>query len=182
VTASSDRSSGRLRRAGVALAEALAFPLTTWRRTLVAGVVAAVTFVALVLSTFPGMAMQMLGADPAYLDEAVALLAGNVFETAGALGVASVFLYAVLTGVVAVDAATQVRVAGVRGASGVGGLVPGLLASGCASCGAGVLGLLGFSGALALLPFQGNLLRAAGIAVLLIVLARIGDPRRCSID
>ncbi|MFC6730566.1 hypothetical protein ACFQDG_18090, partial [Natronoarchaeum mannanilyticum] len=54
--------------------------------------------------------------------------------------------------------------------------------AGCASCGAGVLGALGFVGAMAALPFDGNLLRVGGIALLLFFLGRAGDPQTCSID
>jgi len=46
---------------------------------------------------------------------------------------------------------------------------------------AGVLGALGFVGAMAALPFDGNLLRVGGIALLLFFLGRAGDPRTCSI-
>lgn len=56
------------------------------------------------------------------------------------------------------------------------------LVAGCASCGAGVLGALGFVGAMAALPFDGNLLRVGGIGLLLLFLGRAGDPRTCSVD
>jgi len=172
---------GRLRGAGRDLARALAYPLTAWRRSLAAAAVAAGTFVLLVLSTFPGMTAEMLAADVAYLDDAVLLLVGNLHETTGPTGVALVFAYAVLTGVATVDVVAQVRLAGVRSAARLSGVAPGLLAAGCASCGAGVLGLLGFAGALAALPLGGTLLRIGGIALLVVALASTGDPRRCAV-
>jgi hypothetical protein len=44
-----------------------------------------------------------------------------------------------------------------------------------------VLGLLGFAGAVAALPFHGNLLRVGGLLLLVGYLARAGDPRRCAV-
>lgn len=172
----------RLHRVGEDFLVALTFPLTSVRRTLAAAFVATVTFVVLVLSTFPGMTVQLLRADPAYADDALALLAGNLYATTGATGVALVFAYAVLTGVVVTDVLVRVRAVGLGSASSLGGVAPGLLASGCASCGAGVLGLLGFAGVLAALPFHGTLLRVGGLALLVVALVRTGDPRTCTVS
>lgn len=69
-----------------------------------------------------------------------------------------------------------------RGTSTIVGVLPGVVAAGCASCGAGVLGALGFVGTMAALPYDGNLLRVGGIVLLLFFLGRAGDPRTCSID
>jgi hypothetical protein len=87
-----------------------------------------------------------------------------------------------LTGVAVTNAVTLFRRARRRGASTALGVLPGFLAAGCASCGAGVLGALGFVGAMAALPFEGNLLRLGGIVLLVFFLGRTGDPRTCSID
>jgi len=163
------------------LLAALAYPLTSGWRTLMAGLVAVATYCLLILSTFPTYSMQLLGADLAYLDEAVVALTANTYRTTGALGLSLVVAYAVTTGVALTAAFGRVRVAGLSGTRGLSSVVPGLLASGCASCGAGVLGLLGFAGALATLPFQGNLLRLAGLALLVAYLSRLGDPRTCAV-
>ncbi|NHN49282.1 hypothetical protein G9464_17045 [Halostella sp. JP-L12] len=90
--------------------------------------------------------------------------------------------YVVLTGIAVSNALALVQRARRRSASTIVGVLPGLLAAGCASCGAGVLGALGFVGAMAALPFDGNLLRLGGIALLLFFLGRAGDPRTCSLD
>jgi len=163
------------------LLAAFAYPLSTGRRTFAAGLVAVGTYCLLTLSTFPTYSMQLLGADIGYLDEAVVALTGNMYRTTGALGLSLVVAYAVTTGVALTAAFGRARVAGRTGARGLSSVVPGLLASGCASCGAGVLGLLGFAGALATLPFQGNLLRLAGLCLLLVYLSRLGDPRQCAV-
>ena len=161
---------------------ALAYPLTSTARTLAFAGSAAVTYVVLVLSSFPAYSLQMLTADPRYLDEAVVALTANTYATVGAVGLTLVVAYAVLTGVAVTNAVGQVNRRGLAGTSGLSGVVPGLVASGCASCGAGLLGLLGFAGALTTLPFHGNLLRAGGLVLLGWYLARAGDPRYCTVS
>jgi hypothetical protein len=160
---------------------AVGYPLTTTPRTLLAAGIAVVTYVLLVLSSFPAYSMQMLGAGIGYLDDAVLALTANTHATIGTLGLGLVVAYAVATGIALTTALGRVRHAGRGGAQGVSSVLPGLLASGCASCGAGVLGLLGFAGALATLPFHGNLLRLGGLLLLAGYLARVGDPRRCRV-
>lgn len=164
------------------LREAVAYPLTSDSRLAVAGVVAATTYVVLVLSTFPQFSLQLLSRNPADIGYAVAALTREVYLGSGWLGLALVSLYAILTGVAVTNSVALVRRARHGGASTVVGVLPGMLAAGCASCGAGVLGALGFVGAIALLPFDGNLLRAGGILLLLFFLARAGDPRTCTIQ
>jgi hypothetical protein len=164
------------------LLRAVGYPLTTTRRTLLAAAVAAVTYVLLVLSTFPTYSAQMLGAGVEYLDDALLALTANTYATIGTVGLSLVVAYAVATGIAVTTAVGQVRNAGGSGASGLSSVLPGLLASGCASCGAGVLGLLGLAGAMAALPFQGNLLRLGGLVLLGVYLARVGDPRRCAVS
>jgi len=174
LTASIERFGGRLRAA-------LAYPVETPRRAFAAGGVAVVTYVLLILSTFPEMSMQMLGAGLHWFDETLLLLTENTYATNGATGLGMIVVYAALTGVAVVNTAGQVRTAGVSSASDLIGVLPGLVASGCASCGAGLLGFLGFAGAMAALPFHGDLLRVGGLVLLLGFLARSGDPRQCSL-
>ena len=168
------RLSGQLR-------DALTYPFETGRRVLAVAVVAVVTYALLVLSTFPGMSIQMLGAGLHWFDDALVLLTENTYASNGATGLGMIVAYAVLTGVAVVNTAGQIRTAGVSSAGDLVGVLPGLLASGCASCGAGLLGFLGFAGAMAALPFHGDLLRVGGILLLLGFLARSGDPRQCAL-
>ena len=171
----------RSTRAGADLAAALSFPLTTNRRALGAAALSVVTYVGLILSSFPGYSAQMLGADIGYINDAVLALTANTYATIGPFGLGLIVAYAVLTGVALTNVVTQLRMQDISGVRDLLGVIPGLLASGCASCGAGVLGLLGFAGALAAMPFDGNLLRLGGIALLLFFLARSGDPRSCRV-
>jgi hypothetical protein len=127
------------------------------------------------------MSMQMLGAGLHWFDETLVLLTENVLATNGWFGLGLIATYAVLTGVAVVNTAAQVTVTGVSSLSDLVGVLPGLIASGCASCGAGLLGFLGFAGALAAMPFHGDLLRVGGLLLLLGFLVRAGDPRECRI-
>ncbi|UTF55214.1 hypothetical protein [Natronosalvus rutilus] len=163
------------------LGEALSFPLTSDGRLAVAAATTLFTYVVLVLSTFPQFSIQVLTSEPADLFFAVATLTQETYASTGWLGLGLLTLYALLTGVAVANGVALVRRARRRSASTLAGIAPGLLAAGCASCGAGILGVLGFAGAMALLPFDGNLLRLAGIGLLVFVLGRTGDPRTCSI-
>lgn len=163
------------------LLAAFGYPLATTRRALVTAVFAVLTYCLLVLSTFPAYSMQMLGADLGYVDEALLALTANTYRTVGGAGLGLIVVYAVTTGVALTTTLGLVRDAGPAGARDLWSVLPGLLASGCASCGAGVLGLLGFAGALAAMPFEGNLLRLGGIALLVGYLSRVGHPRRCEL-
>jgi len=161
---------------------ALVYPLTSNGRLLTTGVATGLTYVVLVLSAFPQFSVQVLTRDPADLAYALPALTREVYLGSGWLGISLVVAYALLTGIAVTNTVALVRHARRAGASTLAGIVPGLLAAGCASCGAGVLGALGFVGAMAALPFEGNLLRIGGIALLATVLGRAGDPRTCSID
>ena len=164
------------------LRDALVYPLTSDLRLLSTAVGTVVTYVVLVLSSFPQFSIQVLASDPADVVYAVSALTREVYLSTGAFGLALVAGYAVLTGIATTNALALVRRARRRGASTIVGVLPGVIAAGCASCGAGVLGVLGFVGAMATLPYDGNLLRVGGIVLLLYFLGRAGDPRTCSLD
>lgn len=164
------------------LRDALVYPLTSDLRLLSTAVGTAVTYVVLVLSSFPQFSVQVLGNDLGDVVYAISALTREVYLSTGAVGLVLVAGYAVLTGIATTNALALARRARRQGASTIVGVVPGVLAAGCASCGAGVLGALGFVGAMAALPYDGNLLRVGGIVLLLYFLGRAGDPRTCSLD
>lgn len=173
------RVNAAARRFGHDLGKALAYPLTSWRRLLGLTAVGIATYLLLILSTMPEFTIQMLSAGLHWFDYVVVSLTQTTYRSGGWLGLGLVVAYSALTGVALVNTVAQIRVAGVTNASDLAGVVPGLLASGCASCGAGVLGFLGFAGALAAMPFHGALLRFGGLLLLLFFLGRAGDPREC---
>ncbi|ELZ32029.1 hypothetical protein C474_07692 [Halogeometricum pallidum JCM 14848] len=160
---------------------ALGFPLTTWTRLVLCVGGAMISYVLLVLSSFPEYSVQMVSANIGYLDDAIVELTANSYATAGPVGLGLIVSYAMLTGIAITNVANRVKRVGVAESGGLSSAVPGFLAAGCASCGAGILGFLGFAGALALLPFHGNLLRVGGLLLLVGYLARVGDPRYCTV-
>ncbi len=91
-------------------------------------------------------------------------------------------IYAILTGVAITNMIAQLRMMQVGSVANVGGILPGLFAAGCASCGPGLYAIFGITGAMSVLPFQQSLLRFGGIALFLVFLGLSGDPRSCSID
>jgi hypothetical protein len=161
------------------LRDALAFPLTSDGRLVVAGAATLLTYVVVVLSTFPQFSLQVLARDLTDLPWSVAVLTRETYLTGGWTTIVLVAAYALLTGVAVANLVGHVRQARRSGVSTVAGIVPGFVAAGCATCGAGVLGVVGLTGALATLPFEGDLLRLAGILMLLFFLGRAGDPRGC---
>ncbi|MFC4541363.1 hypothetical protein ACFO5R_05425 [Halosolutus amylolyticus] len=174
---SRDSISGYLRN----LSAAVSYPFETWRGTIGLVAVTLATYVLLVLSTMPEFSLQMLGDGLHWFDYVLVSLTETIYRTDGLSSLGIIVLYAVLTGVAVVNAVAQLRLVGPTGLTDLSGVVPGLLASGCASCGAGLLGFLGFAGGLAALPYDGALLRIAGLALLLFFLGRAGHPERCAI-
>lgn len=133
------------------------------------------------LSSFPEYSVQILSFDLFYLPEAVSALTMNTYQGAGLLGVVLVVIYAVFTGVAIVNLTALIRAKGWHGAVGAGSMTPALFIGGCAGCGAGLLGLVGMFGALAIFPFDGNLVRLGGIVLLVVFLTKTGNPRTCDL-
>jgi hypothetical protein len=140
----------------------------------------AAVYVLLLFATAPTMTWQMLSADLRWLDETIVLLTQETYAVSGTVGLLTAVAYAALSGVALTNVAARVRYSGSRSAGGLAGVLPGVLASGCAACGAGVLGLLGLTGALAVFPFGGLLVRLGGLALLVGYLSHAGDPRECA--
>ncbi|MFB6160704.1 MAG: hypothetical protein ABEJ61_05945 [Haloferacaceae archaeon] len=153
------------------------FPLLSLRTTAAAVAVGAATYAVLVASADPTAAGRALAFGPGTVDDLLVTFTVGTYRTAGALGLALTVAYAALGGVLAVVVAAGIG----RGAgtANLVGVAPGVLAAGCASCGAGALSILGVAGAYSLFPFAGNLVRVAGILLVLVALHRMGDPRRC---
>lgn len=162
--------------------DALVYPFSSLSKTFLGLSVSAVMYVVLVLSTMPEFSTQMLSDGVGWLGYVVVSLTETTYRSSGLLGVLLVVLYAVLTGVAVVNTVGQVRVAGPSNTKELLGVLPGLLASGCASCGAGLLGFVGLAGALAVMPYGGTLLRVGGLALLVFFLGRAGNPERCGLS
>lgn len=143
-------------------------------------VVSVLAYSLLVLSSFPEYSYQIFLL-PSSILTAVKALSLNIWQTTGATGFVLTILYGLLIGVSATAGHTLIKLNGISNMKNASGILPGFLAGGCAGCGAGILGLMGYAGAVALLPFNGNLVRLAGIGFLLYFLVKTGDPRTCEI-
>lgn len=133
-------------------------------------------FVLMNLAARPVFAKQMLVHDIFLLPETV----GRVFlyNSLNKLQMISTVIYASLTGPALVLMYLQFQSFG-SGLKDLAGILPGIVASGCVGCGAGIIGLLGLTGALALLPFNGQLITPAAIMMLIYFITKSGDPEVC---
>jgi hypothetical protein len=95
------------------------------------------------------------------------LLVGTIQSLAWYAQISTVTL-SVLTGITLAMLSFKAKVAGasVKDGSGILGTIFGVLMPGCASCGIGVLAILGFSSALLALPLAGLEFAILGVAIL----------------
>lgn len=90
-------------------------------------------------------------------------------------------LYSGLTGVVLTVFGVQLARRNFEGKK-LTSILPGFVATGCASCGVGLTGVLGLTGAVAAFPFQGDLFKLGGILLLLYALNEFGRSEICEIS
>lgn len=164
------------------LFDAMVYPFESWRGTLGLVAVTFLTYVLLVMSTMPEFTLQMLDDGLHWFEFVIVSLTENIYQTDGWSGLGAIVLYAWLTGVAVVVAVGQLQIGSSSGVASLTGVGPALAASGCASCGAGLLAFLGFAGGLTLLPFDGALLRFGGILLLVYFIGRAGHPDRCRVE
>lgn len=164
---------------GSDLVAALTFPFETAPRVFAVLMIAAITIIGLIVAVAPRFVINTsLAGYPVHAFDSTFTV---MLQTQGKLSVALLLPYGILTGVGIVNMVGQIQMAGVRSLTNLGGLIPVLAVSGCASCGVGVLALIGLGGALATLPFHGFLVRLGGIGLFFIFLGLAGDPRDCRI-
>lgn len=168
----------RSQRVGTDLTATLAVPLMTNRRVLGAAMLSVVTYIGLIPSAFLKYSAQMPAVGLDYADNAMPTPPANTYATIGSFGLGLTVAYAVFTSVALTNIVIQLRLQDISDIRDFISIVPGLLTSGRASYGSGVLGWFGFAGTLAAMPFDGNLLRLKGI---LLFLARSDDSRTCEV-
>lgn len=137
------------------------------------------TFALMVLASRPNYSLQVLGYGIQYLPEALNSL--FFYNTPGPVNRFLTALYALTAGIALTGLSIQLRTLSISLKS-LGSLTPGFLATGCASCGAGLLGFLGLSGGLAALPFGGNTVLFGGSLLIAFFIAKNGNPETCAID
>jgi hypothetical protein len=178
----------RLERFGKDLLAALLYPFQSILRAILALVLAGLVFVVLILASQPTGVLDMLLRHPdiaittPYIEN-MFMLNLSVVSHKGWLPIALSVTYAVLTGIALTNMVAQIRMLQVGSLANVGGILPGLFAAGCASCGPGLLALIGFTGGFAgILSQHPTVLRLGGMGLFLFFLGLSGDPRECRID
>lgn len=151
------------------------------RKVVLTFAAAFVSYSLMVLASFPSYSTQLIGRGLFYIPEAIRMSSLYVFDGSGYIGILLTLVYSILMGVTVSVFYTQLAMQSFSGFYDMVAFVPGVVVSGCAGCGAGILGLLGFSGVLTLLPFSGNLVRFGGIMIMVALLNRSGDPRECKV-
>lgn len=145
--------------------------------------IAAVVWLLFILLYFPQYSYQMIANDILLLDNAILSLLWYQYASSGIPGVVLPVLIAGLVGITAVvtgvSLVQQTRIH--QSFTGGIGAAVGFLSAGCASCSVGVLALLGFTGGVALLPFNGKGLQAASIVLLLGALEHTGRNNPCEV-
>ncbi|MFC6961288.1 hypothetical protein [Halocatena marina] len=178
----------RLERFGEDLLAALLYPFQSALRALLAVILGALTFVVLILASQSMGVLQMFMRSPeivvtsAYVEDMFLINFETTIAHYGWMPIVMNALYAVLTGIALTNMVAQLRMLQMGSLANIGGILPGLFAAGCASCGPGLFALFGFTGAIAFIPFQGTVLRLGGLGMFLFFLGLSGDPRECRID
>ena len=152
---------------------------SSWRRGMLTLFSAFIVFSITALSSRPGYSIQMLQSGFINWPLAVSTRFSSIVLTSGVTGAFLTLVFSLLVGATLTNTYVQFRMNSVSLDSL--GAVPGFLAAGCASCGVGVLSILGLGGVLASLPFHGNSLRIGGVLVLVLLIARTGDPETCKV-
>ncbi|WP_414837683.1 hypothetical protein ACK3SF_05430 [Candidatus Nanosalina sp. VS9-1] len=129
------------------------------------------------LSSQPEFSMQMISSGISNWIPAVQIRLGGLIATSGYTGLILTGLFSALAAILLVNTVLELRYRNVN--KNIVGILPGFLAAGCASCGVGLLTFLGFGGVLALLPYQGNLLRLGAVILLVGLINRNGVPGQC---
>lgn len=126
------------------------------------------TFLIFMLLVNPVYSYQMLSSDPTNLTVVLSTILANQ-TLHGYSGLAVTGLLAFLVGTVTVTTAVSLK----RNYDSTGsftttfGSLVGFASAGCASCGAGVLALMGVTGGAAVLPFNGREVQVLSILILI---------------
>lgn len=150
------------------------------RQILLTGFGAFLAYSLLAFFSVPVYASQLLGRSMRYFPEVIRMSTLGILDTTGTVGLILTVIYSMITGVTLTNAYISLKQRSFSGILNLGAFLPGFLVAGCASCGVGLLASFGFAGALAALPFGGNLVKLGGILVMAGLLHRSGNPRICA--
>ena len=164
------------------LNRSLRFGFSSKRNILTTFSLSFLTYLVIIWASNPTLASRTLSNGLHYSKELFLILSAGSFQVAGLAGFLLIIAYSLLSGIAGTNLIGQIQNQGLRNIFKAGGIIPGIAASGCAGCGVGLAALFGVSGAFALMPFNGNLIRLGGTGLLLIFLSMSGDPRKCEFN
>lgn len=140
----------------------------TKRRGAAVVLISAFTFLLFILLVSPIYSYQMLSSDPTNLTTVIStMMADQMLH--GYTGIAMTGLLAFLVGTVTVSTGISLitNYNSTGSVSTTLGSLIGFASAGCASCGAGVLALMGVTGGASILPYNGLEVQAFSILILL---------------
>lgn len=136
-------------------------------------------FLTLAFTTDIPWHLQTLGEGINYWDNAALNAVSSVY-LAGIFSFILAIVYSIVSGLALTSIALQLKNSKISG-KGIGSILPGFVATGCASCGVGLTGVIGLTGIAAALPFQGDLLKIGALMLLIYALYDMGDPDVCEL-
>lgn len=163
--------SERIKRAGKA-------SVSNRRRAATSFTLSTAVFLLLAFSTDIPWHLQTLKSGVAYWDNALYNSVISLYLT-GKFSFLLTLSYSIISGIVLTNFGTQLLRKNFNGRE-LGSLLPGFVATGCASCGVGLTAFLGVTGA-SIAPFGGNLFKLIGIILLLSAMYSLGDPETCKV-
>ncbi|MFB6200036.1 MAG: hypothetical protein ABEJ83_04095 [Candidatus Nanohaloarchaea archaeon] len=163
------------------LKDAVTYPFQSWKTGIATSILFLLSLSTIALSESITYSIQMLSAGTRYWLPALTRRLNAIYVGGGLLSISITLLYSFLIAVTLTNLYTEAKHSGfkLRKLTGIG---PGFIAAGCAGCGVGILSLVGATGAIALMPFQGKLIKLAGLTLLIYFLAKTGDPKTCAIE
>lgn len=161
------------------LSQGLKAASSSKKRALGTGFIGLSAFFITVFSANPQYSWQMLSGGLELWPLAFITRFTGMYANTGLVGIMLTLGFSALVGVTMTNTLVQLRMNKIN--VGSLGALPGFLAGGCASCGVGVLSLLGFGGVLASMPFGGNSLRLVALILLVALIIRTGNPDTCKI-
>jgi len=137
-------------------------------------------FIFLALSTAINYSIQMLSSGLQYWIPAIQFTVRGFYLNGGWTEVILNTIYAILVGIISTNTYIQFKNTGLN-VGNLSGIAPGVLVAGCAGCGVGLLSLIGLTSIITILPFQGLSLKIVGILLITYFIAKIGNPKTCTI-
>ena len=137
-------------------------------------------FIFLALSTAINYSIQMFSAGLQYWIPAIQFTVSGFYLNGGWPEVILNITYSLLVGTVSTNTYTQFKNTGLN-IGNLSGIAPGILVAGCAGCGVGLLSIIGLTSLVTILPFQGLSLKIVGILLITYFIAKIGNPKTCTI-